>query len=69
MQKCGIMKLELNGRHYMDKHNLIALYNLLNKLAGITDPDSLKAEAIACTMLTVKEELRNRYNVSISLGR
>lgn len=68
MVKCGIIKLELKGRVYMDKQKLIALYKLLNNLMDVSDPDGGETEAIACTMQKVKEILLNRYDMFISIG-
>ena len=53
----------------MDKQKLIALYKSLNNLMAIIDIDSPKAEAIAYTMQTVKEELLNRYDIFIGIER
>lgn len=53
----------------MGKQELIALYKSLNKLIGISDPDSPKIEAISYTMQIVKEELLNRHDMFISIER
>ena len=53
----------------MTKQKLIELYKLLNNLMEGSNPDSAKAEAIAYIMQSVKEELLDKHDTFINVGK